>query len=842
MRAPQTSLASLASKFLEWRKSPLTMVRELFGIEPDPWQKQILEVFPTSPRIAMTACKGPGKANSFSTLVPTPLGNRRWGDLQVGDWLFAEDGTATRIIARHDRGVLPIYRVTFDDGSYARVCGEHLWKVKGRTERRKNLGWSVISTHEIMRRGVREKNGRWAGGQFEIPTQGPISLPAATLPVDPYIVGVSIGGGAAGAPVRPKLDLEIEREVNRRGYATTRRKDGASVIVYPPGTPAVFREVECFAPGVHERFVPDNYKWASIPQRWDLLRGLMDSNGCAGADGHVQYDATSRRLADDVVWLVRSLGGVAFIKNMAKKASCVNEAGERVERKDCYRVTVRAPENPFLLPRKAVLWTSPYANKSTQRCITRYIDSIEPDGFEEAMCVTVEHPTGTYLANDFIVTHNTALLSWIGWNFLLTRPKPKIAATSISGDNLRDNLWTEMAKWRDRSPLLKEKFEWTTKRIFLKEAPEQWFMTARTWPANADVTQQQGTLAGLHADYILFLIDEAGDMTDAVLAAADAALSSPKEGHLVIAGNPTRLSGPLYRAWKNENKLWKVFEITGDPDDPNRSPRVGLDWARDTIREYGATHPYVLVNVFGKFPPASFNALIGPDEVRDAMKRYYRDYQIGTAARIIGCDVARYGDDSSVIVRRHGSQAYPFELYRSINGVTGAGLVLRHINEFSPNAVFIDDTGGFGSSWIDQLKMLGQSPIPVHFASKAYQKDRYENRRAEMYFGLVEWIRSGGALPPDEELVQDLTNTTYSLPRNSLILEPKAMVKAKQGGRSPDKADALALTFAEPVMPVRLDPRGLTTKPYEALHRFDPYALDNKGDGRYSGDIDFSRR
>ncbi|HEU5094515.1 MAG TPA: hypothetical protein VFT77_05120, partial [Reyranella sp.] len=96
----------------------------------------------------------------------------------------------------------------------------------------------------------------------------------------------------------------------------------------------------------------------------------------------------------------------------------------------------------------------------------------------------------------------TAVEAWLAWNFLLTRPHPKIAAISISSDNLADNLWAEMAKWRQRSPLLQAAFEWTKSRIFSRECPETWWMSARAWTRSADRRTQGQALAGLHADYV----------------------------------------------------------------------------------------------------------------------------------------------------------------------------------------------------------------------------------------------------------------------------------------------------------------------------------------------------
>jgi phage terminase large subunit len=392
----------------------------------------------------------------------------------------------------------------------------------------------------------------------------------------------------------------------------------------------------------------------------------------------------------------------------------------------------------------------------------------------------------------------TAVEAWLGWNFLLTRPEPKVAATSITGENLADNLWAEMAKWRGRSPLLQATFEWTKTRIFSKEKPETWWMSARTWAKSADAQQQGNTLAGLHADYILFLLDESGGIPDAVMASAEAALASCIEGHILQAGNPTMLEGPLYRACTSERTLWHVTEITADPDDPKRTPRVSVEWAREQIQKYGKDNPWVLVNVFGKFPPGSLNALIGPDEVQEAMERTHAPESYAKSARVLGIDVALFGDDASVIFPRQGLQAFQPIKLRNVDGPQGAGHVVRKMKDWPTDAVFIDSTGGFGSSWIDNLRLLGQSPIGVGFAENAANADKYANKRAEMYFEAVEWIKAGGALPNVPELKAALTQTTYSFRNDTLLLEPKEDIKAKLG-YSPDDADAFVLTFAQPV-------------------------------------------
>jgi phage terminase large subunit len=777
-----------------WREHPDIFVREVFKVTPDPWQDDVLKAFPHNQRLAMKACKGPGKAQPVSLQFYTPDGLRKWGDLKPGDMVFAEDGTPTRIRGVYDRGVLPMFRVVFDDGSFTVVCGEHLWKVKGRTERRHNH-WTVIDTNEIIRRGVREKNGRWAGRHFEIPQQGAAQFMCANLPVDPYLFGIWLGDGTRKGFTYTSADPQITDEIRNRGYdvkVQTWAGSGAASTVSVYGQSDNLRSTGVIDLGSHERYIPEIYKISAVNQRIDLLRGLMDSDGNIGTDSHTEFSTTSRRMADDIIWLVRSLGGVAIEKKV-KRGRYRNDNNDIVECRDCYRVTVTTPFCPFLLERKKERW-----HKPQQRYLTRYIDRIEPLPAEPALCIEVEHPSSCYLTNDFIVTHNTAILAWLAWNFLLTRPSPKIAATSITADNLADNLWAELSKWQQKSELLTKMFTWTKTRIFANEAPQTWFMSARSWSKSATPEEQGNALAGLHADYIMFLLDESGGIPEAVMAAAEAALSSCKEGHLVQAGNPTHLEGPLYRACTTERRLWHITEITADPDDPKRTPRVSVQWAREQIEKYGKDNPYVLINVYGRFPPSSINALIGPDEVKEAMKRYYRPQDYSQSARVIGVDVAREGLDSTVIFCRQGLTAFPPVQHRNIDGTQGAGIIARKWQEWDADGVFVDNTGGFGSSWIDNLNRLGFAPIGVHFSSKANDR-QYFNKRTEMACECVNWVRKGGALPDVPELLADMVNTTYTFKGDKMIVEPKEVIKEKLG-RSPDWFDSLMLTFAEPLV------------------------------------------
>ncbi len=435
----------------------------------------------------------------------------------------------------------------------------------------------------------------------------------------------------------------------------------------------------------------------------------------------------------------------------------------------------------------------------------------------------------------------TTVLSWCAWHFLTVWPHAQIAATSITGDNLRDGLWKEMAKWQQRSIFLSAAFTWRAERIVSNDHPETWFMTARKWSKDATGEQQANALAGLHADHIMFIIDEAGGIPDSVMAAAEAIMANAGTevnpnamAKILICGNPTHLSGPLYRACSSEASLWNVIEITGDPDDPKRSPRISIQWARDQIKKYGADNPWVLVNVFGRFPPSSMNALLGPDDIERAFARTYRIDAYGDRPRILGVDVARQGDDATIIAPRQGIVAFRPKVLRIPNLVQVAGHVARAIDKFDPDGVFVDQTGGYGASVVDNLRDWGYPVVGVEFAGKALNS-QYKNKRAEMAYEFAHWVKSGGALPTIPELKEEGTAITYFFSKDQVQIEEKDQIKERIG-RSPDYFDAYGLTFAFPV--AKKDPLA-KFKRDNANTDYDPVKMHYREEGYNQTVVDY---
>lgn len=403
----------------------------------------------------------------------------------------------------------------------------------------------------------------------------------------------------------------------------------------------------------------------------------------------------------------------------------------------------------------------------------------------------------------------TAVQAIAAWNFLSCYARkgdhPKGAAVSVTAENLKDNLWAELAKWRERSPYLMRYFDWESKRIFCKQHPSTWFMSARSWSKSASPEEQGRTLSGLHAKFIYVCVDESGDIPLAVLRAAEQALSNVEWGKIVQGGNPTGSNGMLHAAVKDFAHLWYVIRITGDPDDPDawvHSPRVGSqpkEWAEEQIRAHGRDNPWVMSYILGKFPPSSINSLLGPDEVAAAMRRHLTVDAYEWAQKRLGVDVARFGDDRTVIFPRQGLAAFnPVEMRNARSHEISARVAVAKAKWIS-ELEFVDDTGGWGAGTIDNLLLAGIPVVPVNFSAAATDP-RYFNKRSEIHWLLAEWVKRGGALPNRPGLLRELTTPVYWYENSKIRVEEKDQIK-KRLKFSPDEADALALTFALPDQP-----------------------------------------
>lgn len=401
----------------------------------------------------------------------------------------------------------------------------------------------------------------------------------------------------------------------------------------------------------------------------------------------------------------------------------------------------------------------------------------------------------------------SCVAAWMIWWFLLCHVDPKVVCVSITADNLRDNLWSELSLWAARAPLAKKLFKASATRIECIESPKTWWCSARSYAKDANPEQQADTLAGLHGENVLVVLDEAGGIPVSVLEAADAIFNNPGGcKRLVMLGNPTDLSGALHHAVTRDRNRWWVKEISGDPDDPSRSPRIDIESARQKIALYGRDHPWVRVNILGKFPGKAANTLVGIDDVTSAMERGRTpcDDPQTDEPLVFGVDVARYGDDRSVLFARRGDDAatIPAMEWRETDNMALAAAIAEQVRIHRPERIFIDAGGGAGV--IDRLRQLDvEGVVEVNFGGEALRHadcPAFANKRAEMWWLMSAWTKRPGCRLPDiSALVPEMTTPRYSFnSRNAVALEKKEDIKRRLGA-SPDYADALALTFAMPV-------------------------------------------
>lgn len=420
----------------------------------------------------------------------------------------------------------------------------------------------------------------------------------------------------------------------------------------------------------------------------------------------------------------------------------------------------------------------------------------------------------------------SAVLAWCAWNFLAcygdVGEHPKGAAVSITADNLADNLWPELSKWQGRSEYLLAAFTWTKTRVFAKDHPETWFISARSWAKTANADEQGRVLSGLHSKYLLFLLDESGDIPPTVLKAAEQGLSSCAFGKILQAGNPTSREGILYQAAVSQRSSWHVTEITGDPDVKLRSSRIDKVWAAEQIEKYGRDDPWVQAYILGQFPAGGLNTLLSPEEVASAAGRHLPVTAYDFSQKRVGVDVARFGTDKTVMFPRQGLAAFTPIVMRGARSNEIAARLAVVKKEFASEVEMVDDTGGYGSGVIDAYLTAGLSAMSVCFAGKALNP-KYFNKRSEMWFEMAEWLKRGGVIPDIPELRRELCCPTYSFHQGKFRLEEKDQIKSRLGF-SPDFADALALTFAVPDQPKAMSPLEAQLAGHgKVLTDFDPF-------------------
>jgi phosphate starvation-inducible PhoH-like protein len=367
-----------------------------------------------------------GRAQPLDSSVLTPGGWRPIGELEVGDLVVGSDGLPTPVLGVYPQGRKDVYRVRTQDGASTRCCGEHLWTVTTRHDRRRGKPARVLETREMIG-NLRAAHAH----RYELPLVQPVEFEPQPVPMDPYALGLLLGDGCLTTSTTPSFttaDPELAdalesaldgSELRRKSQVdyVLRHVNGhrGGVIVANPVT-TTLRQLGLAGTRSSTKFIPAAYLRNSAEVRLGVLQGLLDSDGGpvrqAARTCRIQYATSSERLRDDVVFLVRSLGGVAYWRTRPAEGRRPGRARGRDvhHRSDAHVMDIRLPEGvePFRLGRKRDVYDASGGGRPM-----RFIDSIEPEGEAEMVCIQVAAADSLYVTDDLLVTHNTLNDSFI---------------------------------------------------------------------------------------------------------------------------------------------------------------------------------------------------------------------------------------------------------------------------------------------------------------------------------------------------------------------------------------------------------------------------------------------
>lgn len=362
----------------------------------------------------------------------------------------------------------------------------------------------------------------------------------------------------------------------------------------------------------------------------------------------------------------------------------------------------------------------------------------------------------------------------------------RVVVTANSDPQLRTKTWPEVSKWF-RLGLNSEWFDVHAESIKIKipEHAELWRTDRLTWSIN-----NPQAFAGLHnkGKRIVVIFDEASEIDDVIWEVTQGALTDENTEILwVVFGNPTQNVGRFAECFGRYSHRWQTRQIDSRTVEGTNKQEIE-GW----IKDFGEDSDYVRVRVKGEFPRASWNQFIPGDTVQAARLAEAKGFE--NLPKIMAIDVARFGDDQTVIGIRQGRKATILGKYRQKDTVETTQYAIDFIERERPNLVIVDGDG-IGAGVVDNLKHRGFDVHEFHGGNEPHDKSMYFNRRAEVWGLLKDWLAEGADIPDDAELASDLTSPQYGFsPKQQIQLEKKEDMK-KRGMRSPDCGDVFAMTF-----------------------------------------------
>jgi len=385
-------------------------------------------------------------------------------------------------------------------------------------------------------------------------------------------------------------------------------------------------------------------------------------------------------------------------------------------------------------------------------------------------------------------TGKSTALSWSMLWFVLFRFPNKVVVTAPTTAQLYDALFAELKRWIGELPeALRILLEVKTDRVELVAAPSEAFISARTSRA-----EQPEALAGVHSDNVMLVVDEASGVPEQVFEAASGSMS----GHsaiTILAGNPTRSSGTFYETHNRLAEHWLTLHWSCVD-----SKRVSREFIDEMKTRYGEDSNAYRIRVLGEFPMGDDDTII-PLHLAEAAKS--RDVTAAPTTRPVwGLDVARFGSDRTALAKRVGPVIAEVETWKGLDLMQTVGRVKAQYDGLLPSerpSEILVDVIGLGSGVHDRLRELGLPVRAVNVSEAPAFGATYSNLRTELIFRFRGWLEQRGSrLPSDGELIAELTSIRYSFASSGKMKAEGKDDMRRRGLRSPDKADAVFLTFA----------------------------------------------
>jgi hypothetical protein len=785
--------ARIIERLRLWKHDPILFVKDCIQVTPSSQQLDGLAKIKSSERTTIRS--GHGCHARGTAIHMFPYGFECVEDIEVGDLLMGDDNTPREVLELY-RGRETMYRIKYSDGTYYDVNESHkLALVCTGSKGRYVTGQKIeISVRDFLQFSP-TMQGRFGGYKVAV------EYPEIPVLIPPYILGLWLGDGSHNALELTSVDGRIiliwKKFGEMNGLTLTSCGEKLHRLVGDKDR-AVWNAFKHYDL-VGNKHIPKEYLFNSKEARLQLLAGLIDTDGYADVrKNSLQFQIIQKRkdLAEDILFLAQSCGMHATMSEKIKSWTYEGEKNSGVYWE------VRISRNTEIIPTQI-------QRKKFDGIVTKQrsnlhfgftVEKLEEDeyyGFE----VDGNH---LYVLGDFTVTRNTgkdAFAAWVILWFMTTRPYAKVVCTAPTNRQLADILWSELSKWLRKSALTDE-FILQKDKMFHFSAPKEWWCRAVSPSVKASKEDQAETLAGFHGDHLLIVVDEASGVPDPVFIPLEGAMTQEDNIALMI-GNMTQGSGYFYDSHFHPilSKSWERLHW-----DSRNSSNVKAGFVNYMAQKYGENSNVFAVRVKGD-PPVEDETVVIP--LSWGIQCVGNEVTVAEdEPKYGGVDVARFGDDVSILMPRQGLKIFPWETFRGMNTIDLAGFVGRFLEEENLEGVGIDEIGiGAGVvDWLMKHVKDARRVFGVNVSSKAIHPEQFSRLRDELWWRMREkcmkklysfpdlTVEIGGTtLNLGHELANELSGPHYEFEGGKIKVESKKRMKLR-GIPSPNIADALGLT------------------------------------------------